>query len=92
MIPGSPADHAGFQVDDQLEYWEDTKINGLTAWKNKVCVDKGQGTCWARGPCSSGNAAKHPRLQHAAALVFRERRVGVLQHSAARDFDPDRDR
>ena len=38
-------------------------------------------------------AVKGRRLRqpHAAALVFREPWVGVLQHAAAPEFDPDHD-
>jgi len=36
VIPGSPADNAGLRPEDQLEYWEGTKIDGLSVWKSLV--------------------------------------------------------
>jgi S1-C subfamily serine protease len=34
--PGSPAANAGIRIDDQLEYWEDFKLDSKPAWESKV--------------------------------------------------------
>jgi hypothetical protein len=36
VVPDSPAWKAGIQANDQLEYWENTKIDSEPVWKSKV--------------------------------------------------------
>jgi S1-C subfamily serine protease len=36
VVPDSPAAQAGIQVDDQMEYWEDFRLDSKKAWESKV--------------------------------------------------------
>lgn len=36
VIPESPAWKAGIQAEDQLEYWEATKLDSEAVWKSKI--------------------------------------------------------
>jgi len=38
VIPDSPAWKAGIQVDDQLEYWENIKLDSEAVWKSKIAT------------------------------------------------------
>jgi len=36
VLPGSPAEKAGLQVDDQLEYWGTQKLSSIHEWRQKM--------------------------------------------------------